>query len=134
MTTVTVSFTFNSIEDAITGMARLRAEGAPAPAAEGKPKAAVEPKAKPAPAPAAAATPPTAASKANGAAPSETATTLDYGPVGEAIKNGVAAGKRPEVLGVLESFGAKTGKDLKPEQYAPFMEKLTAALSAEDLG
>jgi hypothetical protein len=57
--------------------------------------------------------------------------------VGEAIKNGVAAGKRPEVVATLEGFGAKSGKDLKPDQYAPFMVALHAALTggaAADLG
>jgi hypothetical protein len=158
-TTVTVTMTFASVEEAITGLARLRSDDgakvAPIQAAptqlakqpEGepdpKPKAAGKkgdpekaeykvPSFKDASAPAAAATSHSAASKSNGAAPPESATSLDYATVGEAIKNGVASGKRPAVVEALAQFGAASGKDLKPEHYSAFMTALQTKLGAEE--
>jgi uncharacterized membrane protein len=143
--TITVTLTFASIEDAITNLARIRNEGAaPAVVKEADPKPAAAAKAKAEPKPAAAekkdaASTPTAESKANGAAPTETAKTSDpakdYEPVGAAIKNAVASGKRPQVVEVLAGFGAASGKDLKPEHFGDFMTKLSKALEAPaDLG
>lgn len=71
---------------------------------------------------AAASTPP--AKSAATAAPASTAATkpqataLEYGPVGAAITAFAAANGREATLTKLADFGVKSGKELKPEQYA----------------
>jgi hypothetical protein len=62
-------------------------------------------------------------------ATSAAAPAPSYEPVKTAI---VARAKEDaaKVGNVLKEFGAKTGKDLKPEQYADFLAKLEAAFAA----
>lgn len=52
----------------------------------------------------------------------------DYAPVGQAITAYAAANGRDATLEKLAAFGVKSGKELKPEQYADVL----AAFSAEE--
>jgi hypothetical protein len=141
---IKVTVEFPTAEDAIEGLARLRGvagiagvvkpetakdktespkkeAAAPAPKAE---KVAASPSTAPAPA---AAAPKVEASSAG-------STADGYEPVGAAI-SAAAKTNRAAVVATLAEFSAKSGKDLKPEQYAPFTAALTEALKpAEDLG
>lgn len=88
------------------------------PAAAAEPTAKVEkpkaekPKAeKPAPAPA--------------AEPAAAAT--DYAPVGAAITAYAAANGREAAIAKLATFGVKSGKELKPDQYAAALAAFSAA-------
>ena len=130
---VEIKLTFTSLEEAILAMAKLRAsdakvEAAPAPKPEAAPTpakkdkaAASSPSAAPAPT-AAPATPPAASP-----APADA-----YKPVGDAIAKKVADGHKPAAVALLAEFGgAKSGKDLKPEQYEAFMVKLAAIGEAD---
>lgn len=130
MNAVQVIFNFPSVEEAITGMARLRgleaSAGAPtpgksattAPLAAGKPAAT----AGPATAPAKTAQEPSA-SATGASAPADA-----YAPVKQAITDAVVKNK-PVVAALLAEFGAKSGKDLKAEQYADFLAKLETAMN-----
>lgn len=66
-------------------------------------------------------------------ASSGSATAGAYEPVGALIKK-LATTHRAQVLATLGEFGAANGKELKPEQYESFIEKLTAATSEDGLG
>lgn len=59
--------------------------------------------------------------KAEAAAP-----VADYAPVGAAITAFAAANGREPTLAKLASFGVKSGKELKPEQYADVLAAFTA--------
>lgn len=63
---------------------------------------------------------------------SGSATADAYEPVGALIKKLVGT-HRAQVLAVLSEFGVPNGKELKPDQYASFVEKLTAATSEGSL-
>jgi hypothetical protein len=125
---VQVTLTFATLEIAITALAALRstdakvevAPNAAAPASAPTPEktkkaAASSPSAAPAPT-AAPATPPAASP-----APADA-----YKPVGDAIAKKVADGHKPAAVALLAKFGAKSGKELKPEQYDTFMAELAA--------
>ena len=120
-----ITLEFATAEDAILALAKLRpsdakVEAAPAPKPEAAPTKPVKDKAaasspSAAPAPTAAPATPPAASPAPADA---------YKPVGDAIAKKVADGHKPAAVALLAEFGAKSGKDLKPEQYPDFMAKL----------
>lgn len=59
---------------------------------------------------------------------SKPAAGIDYAPVGAAITAFAAANGRDATLEKLAAFGVKSGKELKPEQYADVL----AAFSAEE--
>jgi len=130
---IKVTLEFDNYEDAILSLSTLR-NPETAPKAE-KPKAEKvttgksattdkpadgKPDAKAGPAPAPAPKEPVSSASATGDA---------YEPVGALIKK-YAATHRAQVLAVLGEFKVPNGKELKPEQYESFMEKLTAATSA----
>jgi hypothetical protein len=50
-----------------------------------------------------------------------------YAQVAAAITNAVKV-SRQKAVDTLASFGARTGPELKPEQYAPFLKALAHAL------
>ena len=54
---------------------------------------------------------------------------VDYSHLATRIKSVVALGAegRAEVVKILSSYGAETGKDLKPSQYAEVLDKVEAA-------
>ena len=117
MTPVTVTLTFPTYEDTIIALSKLRAGPQPEVKAE-----ATKPKAE--------------AKKAEAEAEAETKTTepesaglvyeTDVAPkIAAAVKT-----NRADVIAVLGRFEAKTGKDLKPEQYADFLEQLTTRLES----
>ena len=87
-----------------------------APVAEVKPAAAEKPKATPKPAAEAKKEEPKA----------EAAPALDYAKVGAAITAFAAANGRDVTLAKLAEFGVKSGKELKPEQYADVLAAFTA--------
>ncbi len=140
----TITLEYATIEEAITAMATLRnPETAPqpvketklgksvttAPSAGGKQDAADGPKDAPAKKAVASSASETVVEKPAAAKPD--AESDPYTPVGALIKKLVAT-HRAQVLAVLSEFGVPNGKELKPTQYASFMEKLTAA-TAPDL-
>lgn len=139
---IKITLEYSSHEEAILALAALRDTGAaPAAVTKDKPKATEKVTAgksattdKPADGkPDAAAGPKDAAEKKEPAS-SASATVDAYEPVGAMIKKLVAT-HRAQVLAVLNEFGVPNGKELKPEQYASFMEKLAAATTpAADLG
>lgn len=132
MPPVTVTLTFPTYEDTIIALSKLRAGPQPEvkpetvkPDPKAEAKAETKPKAE--------ATKPKAEAKK---AEAETKTTepesaglvyeTDVAPkIAAAVKT-----NRADVIAVLGRFEAKTGKDLKPEQYADFLEQLTARLEA----
>lgn len=67
---------------------------------------------------------------------SAASTANPYKGVGEAIAAAVAAGHRAQVVEVLGAHNAKSGKDLKAEQYGDFLAALAVKLGGggEDLG
>jgi hypothetical protein len=73
------------------------------------------------------------ADKPSDAKPPAAASGVEYAAVAKAITEGVQVSKA-KVVEALGKFGAKTGKDLKPEAYGDFLEALADALKpAEDL-
>ena len=157
---VSATLTFDSVEDAIEGLARLRGVGRaeivradPAqPAADVK--SAKDPKAEKAAKDqaakekaaastgAAASSQPTAAETAPAAQETKVAETSasstasasavpDYAPIGLAIKS-AAATHREGVVTLLTKFNAKKGTDLKPEQYEAFSTELAALVAPPD--
>ena len=132
MPPVTVTLTFPTYEDTIIALSKLRAGPQPEvkpetvkPDPKAEAKAETKPKAE--------ATKPKAEAKK---AEAETKTTepesaglvyeTDVAPkIAAAVKT-----NRADVIAVLGRFEAKTGKDLKPEQYADFLEQLTTRLEA----
>lgn len=132
MPPVTVTLTFPTYEDTIIALSKLRAgpqpevkvEAAkPDPKPETKPETKAEtPKAE---------TKPKAEAKKTEAKKTEPESTglvyeTDVAPkIAAAVKT-----NRADVIAVLGRFEAKTGKDLKPEQYADFLEQLTTRLEA----
>jgi hypothetical protein len=140
----TITLEYQTLEEAITALATLRnPETAPKPDVKVKTEKAVT-----APKPASdAMTVPSAsgkqgveagqrdASEKRAKEPSASATgdaSADpYAPVGALIKK-LAATHRAQVLATLTEFKAANGKELKPEQYAGFIEKLEAAVSSLD--
>jgi hypothetical protein len=135
MSSVSVTLTFASLDDAILQLAKLRGSApaevakvteAPAPKPDGaKPKKDEKPAASAptasAPPAAAPATPPTASASG---APS-------YAEVAAMITEKVKT-HRAEVVAALTKFSAKNGKELKPEDYAAFAAALTEATKGEE--
>jgi hypothetical protein len=119
MSSVTVSMTFPSLEDAILQLAKLRGSDAKVEAA---------PAPKPAKTEKAAVTPPTAAPAAVPATP-ETASGIPYETVVKAI-SAAAVKDKPKAVATLKAFGASNGKELKAEQYAEFLAALEKAMVA----
>lgn len=76
-----------------------------------------------APKPAAAAPGPTAEAQTATASTASPAAAVTYEQVAQAITAAVQIDK-PKVIAVLAKFKAKRGTDLKPEQYAEFIEAL----------
>ncbi len=64
-----------------------------------------------------------AQSAGNAAAESQASTAVTYELVGKAITE-KAKTDRAHVIATLDSFGAKKGTELKPEQYADFLKAL----------
>jgi hypothetical protein len=65
---------------------------------------------------------------------SDSSTAIEYPVVSAAITAAVGTHGRDAVLALLkDGYGAKSGKDLKPEQYAEFLEKLEAIGAKDDL-
>jgi hypothetical protein len=126
MSSVTVSLTFPSLEEAITGLAKLRTADTAAVAPVAPP-----PKPdKPAKTEKAAPTPPSATTAAAPASPpSESA--IPYETVVKAI-SAAAAKDKPKAVATLKSFGASNGKELKAEQYADFLAALEKAMAPEE--
>jgi len=119
---VTVSITFSSLEEAIMNLAKLRGsdakvEAAPAPKPE-KPAKVEKP----------AASPSGATQAAAPATPDTAASGVPYETVVKAI-SAAAVKDKPKVVAVLAQFSAKTGKDLKAEQYAEFLAALEKAMT-----
>lgn len=139
MPKITISVEYDNTEDAILGLSALRggdnvATGAARIPVKDKTKAA-DPKpdsATKTDTPAASS--PDAKSAAPAAGTSTAASSGDaYAAVSAAISGAVKT-HRPQVLETLTAFGAKSGKDLKPEQYDDFLAKLAAVIApAEDL-
>jgi len=112
MPSVQVTLTYASLEDAIVDLAKLRAAAKPAD----KP----DPKAEtPAPAP-----------KTAKKDKAEPAPTLDYDKDVAPVIAKAVAGNRAEVIETLTRFGAKTGKQIKPEDYSDFLEQLANRIDA----
>ena len=70
-----------------------------------------------------------AASSASSSAPA--ASPLAYEPVGKAITTYAAKLGRDAALRVLGTFGVKSGKELKPEQYQAALEAFSAPVEQE---
>lgn len=62
--------------------------------------------------------------------PAAEAPTVDYPTVQASILKVANAKGRDRALEILGTFGAKTGKELKPEQYDAALAAFTAALEA----
>lgn len=128
MPPVTVTLTFPTYEDTIIALSKLRAGPQPEVKAEAtKPETKPETKAETPKAE----TKPKAEAKKTEAKKTEPESTglvyeTDVAPkIAAAVKT-----NRADVIAVLGRFEAKTGKDLKPEQYADFLEQLTTRLEA----
>ncbi len=124
----TITINCATAEAAITMLAKLR--GADEPAKD-SPKSA-EKQATPAPGK------PTAAAdktpKADVQKPKEEPSVVPYDTVSAAI-SAAAKTSREATLATLMKFGAKNGKELKPEQYTEFLAALADATKpAEELG
>lgn len=142
---ITIKLEYATAEDAILALAALREKGLDTPDTRARPvvkettkdktketaagksattaTSAPPPPTAPAPAPEKAAAAP--ATKA--AESSDSSTAVEYSAVSAAITAAVATHGRDAVLAVLkDSYSAKSGKDLKPEQYAEFLGKLEA--------
>jgi len=130
MPPIQVSMSFESFEDAITALAKLRIPEAKTAAVTGTVAADLAPeKEAPKPGPGRPAKP-AARPPAPPPAAETTTPALDYDTeVGPAIAAAVVT-NRAEVVEVLTRFGAKTGKQLKPEQYAEFLEQLQTRIEA----
>jgi len=127
MSSVSVTITFGSTEEAITALAKLRhPDGLPIILTPKDPKlvelAATKEK------PKAAATKPTAAPAA-APEPSAPVNAVDISAVNEAIGAALKANKRAEAVSALAVYKAKTAKDLKPEDYADFLKELETQLN-----
>lgn len=125
---VTVTLTYANLDEAITALAKIRVDTKEPAAAAPKP-AGAKPKAEAAPAPTAEAkkadapaTPPAASSP-----PAAAAASVSYDVIGPKITAG-AKTHRAEVVALLAKFGAKSGKELKPEDYAKFDGEIDALL------
>lgn len=135
----TITINCATAEAAITMLAKLRAADAAEvkaettkDAAEQAPKSAKKEAAAPAPGK------PTAAAdktpKEDAPKQKEEPTGIPYDTVSAAI-SAAAKTNRDATLATLVKFGAKNGKELKPEQYVEFLEALGAAIKpADDLG
>ncbi len=130
---IKITFDFPTIEEAITALAKIRADSSPD-------KATAAPKAdKPAKTEKAAPTPPTA-TKADAPAtpppaspPPAADTAAKYEIVKSTISKLTADPQNiPTVKGVLARFGATNGKTLKPEDYDAFLTAVGAP-AEEDL-
>lgn len=65
---------------------------------------------------------------------SDSSTAVEYPAVSAAITSAVAThGREPVLVLLRDAYGAKSGKDLKPEQYADFLEKLAGIGATADL-
>jgi len=117
---VKVTLEFATIDEAISALAKVRADSKDAPKAETakvekteaaappRPAGATDKKKTPAP------TPPAASSVPTG-----------YGIVADKIAT-KAKTHRAEVVALLKKFGANSGKDLKAEQYETFVAEIDA--------
>lgn len=139
MTTVKITLEYATLEEAITAMATLK--GTKTPAAEtakepatGK-SAGATGKAK-STEPAATVASTAAEKKADvqltqpAASPAPSG-SVDYAPVAAAIAE-AAKTHRAELVALLSKFGAKSGKELKPEQYADFGAQLAELVKPAD--
>jgi hypothetical protein len=137
MPKITISVEYDNTEDAILGLSALRGGdnvAKPVTKETTKPGKSVEKTDSPA------ATKPDAA-KPGGAPEGGTSTAassgeggISYDTVTAKIKAAVET-HRPQVIETLTAFEAKSGKDLKPKDYAAFLQKLEQATApAEDLG
>lgn len=141
MPKISITVEFDTHEEAITALATLRggdnvakpvADKAVKPAGKSVEKTDTPAASKPA---ADTKKEPAAQEEATGkGASSGDAKVYDYTTeVGPAIAN-AAKTHRAAAVALLTEFGAKSGKDLKAEQYTSFMEKLAEAVKpAEDL-
>lgn len=109
---------------ATAGAAPTKTAAAPTPAAE---SAAAQPPASTA-ATEGNATPAvtSTASPSASSAPSSSSEALSYEPVGKAITTFAARNGRDATVAKLSEFGVKSGKELKPEQYAAALEAFGA--------
>lgn len=126
---VKITYEFATIDEAITHLAKNRGDApkveVPKPAgAKAEKVAKSEPAA---PAPTASAAPAAAPSTP----PSGSTAQVDYASIAERITKGVAT-HRAEVVALLAKFGAKNGKELKPEQYADFAAQMDELLKPEE--
>lgn len=65
---------------------------------------------------------------------SDSSTVVEYSAVSAAITSAVAThGREPVLVLLRDAYGAKSGKDLKPEQYADFLGKLSGIGATADL-
>ncbi len=136
----TITIQALTIEAAISTLAAIRAAGI---TPEVKPEttkdaAAPAPKSAEKEAAAAASTKPTAAAdktpKADAPKAKEEPSVVPYDTVSAAI-SAAAKTSREATLATLMKFGAKNGKELKPEQYTEFLAALADATKpAEELG
>lgn len=137
MPKITISVEYDNTEDAIIGLSLLRGGDNTVGAAripvtdktkkdkgaDPKPDSAVKTDTP-------AASSPAATTAASGAATSGATSSgeISYDSVVAKIKASVEK-NRAEVLATLGAFDAKSGKDLKPADYAAFLQKLDAAMA-----
>lgn len=132
MSAVTVTLTFPTYEDTIIALSKLRA----GPQPEVKPETA-KPDPKPDPKPETKAETPKAETKPKAEAKKTEAKKTEPESTGLVYEADVAPKiaaavktNRADVIAVLGRFGAKTGKDLKPADYASFLEDLQTRIEA----
>ncbi len=137
---IKITLEFPTVEDAILALANIRNPvEAPAPAKDKKADTKVTAGKsattdKPADGKPGAADGPKDAAEKKAQESSGSATVDAYEPVGAMIKKYLPT-HRAQILAVLGEFNVPNGKELKPDQYPAFMEKLTAAVTpAADLG
>ena len=134
---VKITLEFASTEAAITALAAVRsAEGKSDPKPEAAAPAPTPPKKDKAVAssPTAAAAPTAAPATPPAASPAPAPAAADaYAPVGKAIAAKVAEGHKVLAVALLAKFGAKSGKDLKPEQYEAFTKELAEVGMESDI-
>ena len=124
---VSVTLQFPSLEDAILSLAKLRGSDAKVEVAPNAPAASTKKATVADTKPSAAKTDAPATPPAASSAPAPASDDVYKVKVSPAIGAG-AAKDRSATATVLGQFGAKTGKDLKPEQYDEFLAALAKAL------
>jgi hypothetical protein len=129
---IKVTLEFADAESAITALAKLRApetKDVASPKAD-KPSKPTTPAKTEAAAPTSPSAPASQAAAAPASSVSAASSTPPAGPTFDEVKATItasAAKDRPRTVAILEKFGAKTAKDLKPEQYVAFVAELTAS-------